>query len=276
MFRRCIAALLLFSSYTVPALAKSAPPKILIFSKTQAFRHDSIPAGIAAIKGVGAKLGWQVDATEDPGQFTDSNLGKYDVVVWLNTSGNVLDPAQQAAYERFHRSGKGTVAIHEGGTDTEREGWPWYRKLASVLFVAHPPIQKATLKVWDRTHPATVMLPPKWEHTDEWYNFDAAPADAHVLIDVDENSYSPGPDAMHGHVGSHPIAWYKEFDGGRYFYTELGHRRRLYDGHSFSFPRDRSHRMGRGQGSDPVVMDTDGPAAVILKEFDGTSPNGIW
>src|SRR5690242_18998136 len=127
MFRHCIASLLLISAYTT-----SAPPKILVFSKTQAFRHDSIPAGIAALKDIGAKRGWQVDAPEDAGQFTDSNLRNYVVVVWLNTSGNVLDPAQQRAYERFHRSGKGTVAIHKGGTDSERDGWPWYRKLASV------------------------------------------------------------------------------------------------------------------------------------------------
>lgn len=277
MVRLFIALFLAAFSYTTPALPKSAAPKILVFSKTLAFRHDSIPAGIAAIKDMGAKRGWRVDATEDAGQFTDSNLRKYAVVVWLNTSGNVLDPAQQAAYERFHRSGKGTVAIHEGGADTERDGWPWYRKLASVLFVGHPPIQKATLIAWDRTHPATVMLPPKWEHTDEWYNFDAAPADAQILMGVDESSYSPGPDAMQGHVGFHPVAWYKEFDGGRYFYTALGHTSEDYT----MDPLFLSHVAGAiewaaGKAPNPVIMDTDGPAALILKEFDGTSPNGIW
>jgi cytochrome c len=116
--RFCLAVLLLLSLHTVPALCQSAPPKVLVFSKTQDFRHDSIPAGIAAIKDMGMKQGWTVDATEDAGQFTDANLSKYDVVVWLNTSGNVLASAQQAAYERFQRTGKGTVAIHEGGTDT--------------------------------------------------------------------------------------------------------------------------------------------------------------
>jgi type 1 glutamine amidotransferase len=275
--RFCLTILLLVSLHTVPALCQSAPPKVLVFSKTLDFRHDSIPTGIAAIKGMGAKQGWTVDATEDADQFTDANLRKYDVVVWLNTSGNVLDAAQQAAYETFQRSGKGTVAIHEGGTDTEREGWPWYRKLASVLFVSHPKIQKATLKVWDRTHPATVMLPPKWEHTDEWYNFDAVPVDAHVLIDLDENSYSPGPDAMQGRVASHPIAWYKDFEGGRYFYTALGHTAEDYTTDQLFL----SHIAGAiewaaGKAPNPVVMDREGPAAVILKEFDGTSPNGIW
>jgi type 1 glutamine amidotransferase len=276
MFRFFIAVVLLLSVHT-QALAKSTPPKVLVFSKTQDFRHSSIPAGIAAIKEMGAQRGWQVEDTEDAGQFRDANLRKYDVVVWLNTSGNVLDSTQQGAYERFQRSGKGTVAIHEGGTDTEREGWPWYRKLASVLFVSHPPVQKATLKVWDRTHPATVMLPPKWEHTDEWYNFDAVPADAHILMGVDESSYNPGPDGMQGHVGSHPIAWYKEFEGGRYFYTALGHTAEDYTTDQLFL----AHVAGAiewaaGKAPNPVVMDTEGPAAVILREFDGTSPNGVW
>ena len=279
MFRLCIAWLVLAlpcASYAAPA-HPNASTRILVFSKTSAFRHDSIPEGIAALKKLGVERGWQVDATEDAGQFTDSNLREYDVVVWLNTSGNVLDPAQQAAYEKYNHSGKGTVAIHEGGTDTERDGWPWYRKLASVLFVSHPQIQKATLIVWDRTHPATVMLPPKWEHTDEWYNFDAAPADAHILMGADESSYNPGPDAMQERVGFHPIAWYKEFDGGRYFYTALGHTSEDYT----TDPLFLSHVAGAigwaaGKAPNPVVMETEGPPALILKEFDGTSPNGVW
>ena len=274
----CIASLcLVIGSVSLNAqVATPSSLRVLVFTKTLAWRHDSIPVGIEALKDLGSKRGWQVDATEDSGLFTDSNLRNYDVVVWLNTSGEVLDPDQQAAYERFHRSSKGTVAIHEGGADTEREGWPWYRKLASVLFVSHPAIQKATLIVFDRTHPATVMLPPKWDHTDEWYNFDSAPSDAHVLMGVDEKSYNPGPNATHGVAGYHPIAWYKEFDGGRYFYTALGHTSEDYTTDNLF----RSHIAGAiewagGRAPNPVVMDTEGPAP-ILKEFDGVSPNGTW
>lgn len=244
---------------------------VLIFSKTQGFRHASIPLAVSSLKSLGAQRNWNVDATESSEQFTDANLAKYAVVVWLNTSGDVLNSTQKAAYERFHRSGKGTVAIHEGGTDTEREGWPWYRKLASVLFVSHPAIQKATLDVTDRTHPATIMLPTKWEHIDEWYNFDTVPSDAHVIINVDEHSYEPGPDAMETAIGDHPIAWYKEFDGGRYFYTALGHTVEDYTTDSFFL----AHIAGAidWAAHRPFVPDR---GALILSEFDGSSSNGQW
>ncbi len=278
MFRSLIAVLLLVMVLPLAALSDngSSRLRVLVFSKTTDSRHASIPDGIAALKKLGVERGWQVDVTEDAGTFSDSNLRNYDVVVWLNTSGEVLDPAQQAAYERFHRSGKGTVALHEGGTDTEREGWPWYRRLASVLFVSHPAVQKATIIVKDPTHPATVMLPTKWEHTDEWYNFDAMPSDAHILMSVDESTYNPGPDGMQSSMGVHPIAWYKDFDGGRYFYTALGHT-------TEDFTTDNlflAHIAGAiewagAKALNPVVMETDGPA-LILKEFDGTSPNGVW
>src|SRR5882672_9690667 len=106
------------------AWAATVPLKVLIFSKTADYRHTSIPAGISAIEELGALHGWDVDATEDASQFNDNNLKRYDVVVWLNTSGNILDSQQKAAYVRFQESHKGTVAIHEAGTDTERD-WPW-------------------------------------------------------------------------------------------------------------------------------------------------------
>src|SRR6185503_4915631 len=110
----CAVLLLIFS--TLSARATSAPIKVLIFSKTADYRHASIPAGISAIQELGALHGWDVDATEDASQFSDDNLKRYDVVVWLNTSGNILDSRQKAAYERFQQSPKGTVAIHEAGT----------------------------------------------------------------------------------------------------------------------------------------------------------------
>src|SRR3954468_4147899 len=114
----CAVLLSLFS--TMSAWAASVPIKVLIFSKTADYRHASIPAGISALEELGALHGWDVDATEDASQFNDNNLKRYDVVVWLSTSGNILDSQQKASYERFQQSHKGTVAIHEAGTDTER------------------------------------------------------------------------------------------------------------------------------------------------------------
>ena len=273
----CAVLLLIFS--TLSARATSAPIKVLIFSKTADYRHASIPAGISAIQELGALHGWDVDATEDASQFSDDNLKRYDVVVWLNTSGNILDSRQKAAYERFQQSHKGTVAIHEAGTDTERDAWPWYRKMASVLFSGHPMIQKATVVVHDQTHPASFALPLEWEHVDEWYSFASDPRldrDVHVLASVDERTYDPGKFAMGKGARDHPIAWYKNYDGGRYFYTTLGH---TYE----SYRSDRYFRAllvgaiewAAGRKPDKLIRDTD-DAGLIFKEFDGKSPNGVW
>ena len=139
----CVILLALFP--TMSAWAAAAPLKVLIFSKTEAFHHASIPAGIGALEELGALHGWDVDATEDASQLNDDNLKRYDVVVWLNTSGNILDSRQKAAYERFQQSHKGTVAIHEAGTDTERDGWPPPLRLARREFAVEPldPLDRA-------------------------------------------------------------------------------------------------------------------------------------
>jgi type 1 glutamine amidotransferase len=273
----CTVSLALFS--TMSAVAASVPLKVLIFSKTADYRHASIPAGISAIEELGALHGWDVDATEDASQFTDDNLKRYDVVVWLSTSGNVLESSQKAAYERFQQSHKGTVAIHEAGTDTERDHWPWYRKMASVLFTEHPIIQKATVLVQDQRHPASVALPLRFEHVDEWYNFASNPRldpDVHVLASVDEESYAPGDFAMGKGPKDHPIAWYKQYDGGRYFYTSLGHTYEDYQSDRyFRAILTGAIEWAGGRGPDHVVMDTE-DRAIIFKEFDGKSPNGVW
>jgi cytochrome c len=200
-----------------------AAPRVLLFTKTVEFRHQSIPQGIATLAVIGAKRGWQLDATEDAQLFTDANLAKYDVVVWLSTTGDVLNPEQQGAYERYQKSGKGTVAIHAGGADTEHKGWPWYRSLIGAEFLSHPSQQTANIQVLSHDNPATAGLPDRWSHWDEWYNFTALPKDVTVVLALDETSYDPGPDGMVKKFGSHPLAWYHRFGGGRVFYTALGH-----------------------------------------------------
>lgn len=205
--------------FAVPA---SAGTHVLVFSKTLEYRHASIPQGIVAIATLGAQRGWQVDATEDATQFTDATLSKVDVVVWLSTTGAVLDADQQAAYERYVKSGKGTVGIHAGGTDTHHHDWPWFRTLIGAEFKSHPKQQQATIQVLDARHPSAAGLPASWSHWEEWYNFTALPTGT-VVLSVDEASYDPGPDAMAKKFGSHPLAWYQVVDGGRVFYTALGH-----------------------------------------------------
>ncbi|HZR58854.1 MAG TPA: ThuA domain-containing protein [Terriglobales bacterium] len=274
-----LCAVLLSVCPAMSAWAATIPLKVLIFSKTAAYRHASIPAGISAIEELGALRGWDVDATEDASQFNDSNLERYDVVVWLNTSGNILDSQQKEAYERFQQSHKGTVAIHEAGTDTERDNWPWYRKMASVLLSDHPEIQKATVLLQDQAHPASFTLPLQWEHVDEWYSFVSDPRldpDVHVLASVDERTYDPGELAMGKGPTDHPLTWYKHYDGGRYFYTALGHTYEDYrSDRYFRALLTGAIEWAAGRKPDHLVRDTD-EAALIFKEFDGKSSNGVW
>ncbi len=202
---------------------------VLVFSRTAGFRHDSIPAGIQAVK----DLGFTVTATEDPGAFTAANLAKYKAVVFLNTTGDVLDAAQQTAFEGYIKAGGGYVGIH-AAADTEYD-WPWYGNLVGAWFASHPAVQKATVKVEDRAHPATAHLNTTWERTDEWYDYKTnARTNAHVLATLDESTYSGGT------MGAdHPIAWCKPYDGGRSFYTGGGHTAA-----SFAEPDFRKHLLG--------------------------------
>src|SRR6185369_8246093 len=194
-------------------------PSLLVFSRTAAYRHDSIPAGIQALTKLASDRGWALAATEDASKFSDPGLASYNVVVFLSTTGDVLDDAQQAAFERFIRSGKGFIGIHSA-TDTEYD-WPWYGELVGAYFREHPAVQAADVVVEDAQNPATAQLPNPWRRSDEWYAFQSNPrANVHVLLSLDESSYTPGVANMNG---DHPIAWCHEYDGGRAFYTALGH-----------------------------------------------------
>ncbi len=228
-------------SAAMPADASGGPGhhqrfRALVFSKTAAFRHDSIPAGIAAIQGLGARNGFGVDATEDAAAFTDRNLARYDVVIWLSTTGDVLDDTQQAAFERYIRAGGGYAGIH-AASDTEYD-WPWYGGLVGAYFRDHPgsvnaQFQVATVKVLGHDTPATRPLPGRWVREEEWYNFRTNPrGSVRVLAEVDESTYDPRgysqPGGSPGMGAHHPIAWYHRYGGGRAFYTALGHKAGYY------------------------------------------------
>jgi type 1 glutamine amidotransferase len=200
----------------VPAFA------VLVFTKTAGFRHESIPAGIRAIQSLGDEQHFRVDSSEDAAVFTDATLALYQVIVFLNTTGDILDLNQQAAFERFVQRGGGFVGIHSA-TDTEYD-WEWYGQLVGAYFDNHPPIQMAAVKVVDATHLSTVQLPAVWTRNDEWYNFQADPSPhVSVLMQVDEMTYTGG---MMG--TNHPISWYHEYDGGRAWYTAMGHTTESY------------------------------------------------
>ena len=226
----CMAMLGVVSLLPAAASAQAGDQaKILVFSKTAAFRHGSIPAGRAAIQQLGAQNGFQVDLTEDSTQFTDANLAQYDAVVWLSTTGDVLNDEQQAAFERYIQGGGGYVGIHSA-SDTEYD-WAWYGGLVGAYFNNHPAQQNADLVVNDKAHPSTSHLPTRWRRFDEWYNFRTNPrGNVHVLLTIDERSYSPGPGAL---GTDHPMAWCHAYDGGRAWYTALGHTDASYSESNF-------------------------------------------
>ena len=196
--------------------------RILVFSKTTGYRHDCIPSAIEAVRRLGEEHEFGVEATEDSSLFTDGSLAGFDAVVFLCTTGDVLSPEQRSALQTFIRGGHGFAGVHSA-SDTEH-GWPWYGGLVGAYFQSHPAIAPAVISVVDRVHQSTRELPARWMRTDEWYDFASNPREsAHVLATLDESTYSGGtmgPD--------HPIAWCRFYDGGRSWYTALGHTTESY------------------------------------------------
>ena len=198
-----------------------AKPKVLVFCKTAGYHHNSIAAGVKAIMKLGRKNDFDVDSTTDATKFTSDNLKQYAAVIFLSTTGDVLNDAQQAEFEKYIRNGGGFVGVH-AATDTEYD-WPWYGNLVGAYFKSHPAQQMATRQVIDTNFIATKGLPNEWKRFDEWYNFKWMATDLHILLKIDETSYKGGE--MNG---NHPMSWYHEYDGGRAFYTELGHTDESY------------------------------------------------
>jgi type 1 glutamine amidotransferase len=218
---------------SAPADAREAAPwRVLVFTKTAGFHHESIPAAVQAVETLGKAHGFAVDATDDAAAFNSQNLRQYRVVVFLLTTGDVLDRAQQVAFENFIHGGGGYVGVHSA-SDTEY-GWPWYGQLMGAYFQGHPAIQPATIEVVVHDHPSTHGLPRHWIRTDEWYNFQAQPQNVQVLARVDESTYVGGTMGA-----SHPIIWCHEFSGGRAWYTALGHTIE-----SYSEPLFLKHLLG--------------------------------
>jgi glucose/arabinose dehydrogenase/cytochrome c551/c552 len=207
---------------------RSGKARVLVFSKTMGWHHSSIPNGIAAIQKLGTENNFVVDTTTDASYFNDDSLKNYSAVIFLSTTGNVLDYRQEAAFQRYIEAGGGFVGVH-AASDTEYD-WGWYDRLVGAHFYDHPGIhdsasnvQPGVLNVVDQTNNATKHLPKEWKKTDEFYSFKKEPTDVKVLITIDENSYKGGKK-----MGNHPMAWYHEYDGGRAFYTALGHTEESY------------------------------------------------
>ncbi|SDZ24525.1 Glucose/arabinose dehydrogenase, beta-propeller fold [Micromonospora pattaloongensis] len=241
-----IAAALSAPAQAAPAAAQAAAPdfRALVFSKTAGFRHSSIPQGIAAIQQLGQQHNFAVDTTEDSAAFTDDNLSNYDVVIWLSTTGDVLNGEQQGAFERYIERGGGYAGVH-AAADTEYD-WAFYGGLVGAYFKDHPAIQQSTVRTADRMHPSTKDIPSRWTRTDEWYNYQTNPrGKVHVLATLDEKSYNAGGGAM---GLDHPIAWCHDYRGGRSWYTGGGHTEA-----SYAEPEFLKHLLGGIQSAAGAV-----------------------
>jgi type 1 glutamine amidotransferase len=235
-FRTFVLAAVLAIAGSVSLRAQCQPFRVLVFTKTAGFVHGpQIAAGVTLIQSLGTANGFGVDHTADATAINAANLARYAVVVFLHTTGDVLDAAQQTAFEGWIASGGGFVGIHSAA-DTEY-GWPFYGALLGAWFQGHPPVQAGTLSVVDASHASTAGLPATFVHVDEWYDFSTNVATnpaIRVLLTVDESTYTGGS------MGAvHPIAWCQDGGTWRSWYTGLGH-----DLAQYTTPRFASHVLG--------------------------------
>ncbi|MEE4542351.1 ThuA domain-containing protein [Streptomyces sp. V4-01] len=214
--------------------AVEAPQTVLVFTATAGYRHDSIPAGVAALRELAASRGLSVLHSEDPRDLRPGRLDGCAAVVFLSPTGDVLDDGARASLRGYVTGGGGLLGVHAAAC--AEYGWPYYGELLGARFDGHPEIQRAAVTAVDRAHPATAHLPEEWVWTDEWYDFREGPAgrDVRVLATVDEDTYQGG-----GMGAPHPLVWCREPGEGRVLYTALGHLASAY-----SDPCFRRHLLG--------------------------------
>lgn len=213
--------------------AEDPAAQVLVFTKTEGYRHASISNGLDLLGDLAVDNNFEITATEDSGMFNSDQLAGFDLVIFLNTTGDILDNSQQQAFEAYMKNGGSFMGVHSA-TDTEYD-WPWYGQLVGAYFDGHPEVQQAIIKIKAPSHPSAKHLDAQWNHRDEFYNFrDFDASKFTVILEMDESSYEGGT------MGSfHPIAWYGEVQGGKVFYTGLGHTEEAY-----SDPEFRKHIAG--------------------------------
>jgi type 1 glutamine amidotransferase len=229
-----ILAMIASTIFMINIAAARPKLKVLVFCKTAGYHHSSIAVGIVAIQKLGVENKFDVDTTIDANKINTENLRQYKAVIFLSTTGDILNEDQQDAFKKYIEAGGGFMGIH-AATDCEYN-WPWYGNLVGAFFGGHPAQQVATLNIVDRENISTRHLPNPWIRKDEWYSFKWMATGLHELITIDEKSYNLGKIKPMGH---HPMAWYHDYDGGRSFYTELGHT-----DESFSEPLFLEHILG--------------------------------
>lgn len=219
--------LLLGSSFQLAA----SQFNVLLFTKTDGWHHESIHDAVTAMRHLSEKHDFSLQWHEDASRFNDDFLKDFDAIVFINTTGDIFNAEQQSAFQRFIRSGKGFVGVH-AASDTEYE-WDWYGKLVGHYFKIHPVNQTAVIHKLNNDFPGMQGFHDKQLWTDEFYDFHPANIDSlNYLLTVDENTYEAAADwgrvKSEGMGEFHPLAWFHEYDGGRSFYTALGHLPQVY------------------------------------------------
>lgn len=214
-------------------------PAILVFSKTNGFRHrEGIGAGLLALKRIANEQGWSIYSTENGAVFNRPQLDRFSAVVFLSATGDMLDEAQELAFRQWLEAGGSWLGIHAAG-DGSHKGWSWYvDNLIGAEFTAHilgPQFQVAKAEVEQRDHPAMRGLPVSWEHEEEWYSWEQSPRPRgfNILVTVDEDSYSPmlkGPGIERDlRMGDHPVVWSNCVGEGKTLYSALGHKAEAFE-----------------------------------------------
>ncbi|WOI52672.1 ThuA domain-containing protein [Parvularcula sp. LCG005] len=206
---------------------------VLIFSYSTGFRHDSVETGVTALTKLATRAGYEVTASEDPNIFNEDDLAPFDLIILLNNTsdrkavdGEWWVGQRRVAFQNFVRAGKGVVVIH--GAADSHYNWPWYGRMVGGYFQRHPPgAPEGTLRVVDPAHPSAEGLPEQFSRSDEWYYFQDYDPTVRLILTLDPGSIGQ-PD-----VNPNPIAWSHEYDGGRVFYTAMGHTAETYEDLTF-------------------------------------------
>lgn len=241
MIKRLLILVFLFHAVVTISFAQKQF-KALLVTTTRGWHHEALHAAVLAVQQLGAKNNFDVELWQDPNGFTDKYVSQFSVIVFLHTTGDIFDTAQQKVMERFIQSGKGYVGVHSA-SDTEYD-WDWYTKMVGRMFRIHPAVQTAKLTVLDPKFPGLQGFGNGRLWTDEWYEFGPEKTSGlQYILAVDETTYNPkvqwGEKKSEGMGALHPIAWYHNWDGGRAFYTALGHVPQ-----SFSDPDFLNHLLG--------------------------------